>query len=270
LPLSGRAALAVSVLVVGATAFSGATAAFACSEFERDAGMTCTSGGSINGGQVDLEGSRSSAGARGTADARSEAGPRRPTAAEQRLARERAGGRPEFWVEYTPPPAAPGAPAITLDDIASFRPAVGSDHTEPDGWTVVGLHTNFYSDARTHTVEGTLLGAPASVRFTPRSWTWDYGDGSTRTSARPGASWSALGVPEFEQTATSHVYATAATATVRLTIGFGAEYRLAGGEWTPIAGTLAVPAPPVALTARAADTVLVGADCGRDPGGPGC
>jgi PKD repeat protein len=157
-----------------------------------------------------------------------------------------------------------------MNDIASFRPSVGNDHMEPNGWTVVRLHTNFYSDARPHVVDGTLLGAPASVRFTPRSWTWDYGDGSTRSSATPGASWAALGTREFEPTATSHAYAEPVSATIRLTIGFGAEYRISAGGWTPIDGILDVAAPPLAITARDAATVLVGADCGVNPAGPGC
>jgi hypothetical protein len=192
---------------------------------------------------------------------------RKPTAAEERRAREQAGGRPEFWVVYTPPPE---APVVTISDIASFRPAVGGNHTEPNGWTVVGLHTNFYSDAGSHVVDGTLLGAAASVRFTPTTWTWDFGDGTSLISKWPGASWAALGVGEFEQTATSHVYATATTATIRLTIDFSAEYRIGAGEWTPIAGSLPVQAPPMTIIAGGAKTVLVGHDCGSNPRGPGC
>jgi hypothetical protein len=230
----------------------------------------------IGSGQVDLESSRSSNGrtARpGNSDAPGTSPGRRPTAAEERRARERASGRSEFWVEYTPPPGAPGAPgapAVTLSDIASFRPAVGSDHMEPNGWTVVGLETNFYSDAERHVVDGRLLGTPASVRFTPRTWHWDYGDGAVLDSSTPGASWASLGLPEFEPTATSHIYATAATSTIRLTIGFSAEYRVAGGSWAPIVGTLSIPAPPATTIASGAKTVLVARDCASNPAGPGC
>ncbi|MCU1543574.1 MAG: uncharacterized protein JWM50_1439, partial [Microbacteriaceae bacterium] len=163
-----------------------------------------------------------------------------------------------------------GAPAVTLSDIASFRPAVGSDHMEPNGWTVVGLETNFYSDAERHVVDGRLLGTPASVRFTPRTWHWDYGDGAVLDSSTPGASWASLGLPEFEPTATSHIYATAATSTIRLTIGFSAEYRVAGGSWAPIVGTLSIPAPPATTIASGAKTVLVARDCASNPAGPGC
>jgi hypothetical protein len=230
--------------------------------------MACAVATGVGGGQVDLESSSSSGGQSGPSDpARGGGSARKPTAAEERLAREQAGGRPEFWVVYTPPPE---APVVTISDIASFRPAVGGNHTEPNGWTVIGLHTNFYSDAGSHVVDGTLLGAAASVRFTPTAWTWDFGDGTSLSSKWPGASWAALGVGEFEQTATSHVYATATTATIRLTIDFSAEYRIGAGEWTPIAGSLPVQAPPTTIIAGGAKTVLVGHDCGSNPRGPGC
>jgi hypothetical protein len=233
-----------------------------CSVSQITTGNCGSVGSAINQGEVNLDGvSRSGGSQSGGGSAR------KPTAAEERLARERAGGRPEFWVVYTPPPE---APVVTISDIASFRPAVGGNHMEPNGWTVVGLHTNFYSDAGSHVVDGTLLGAAASVRFTPTTWTWDFGDGASLISKSPGASWAALGLGEFEQTATSHVYATATTATIQLTIAFRAEYRLGAGEWTPIAGSLPVQAPPMTIVAGGAKTVLVGRDCGSNPRGPGC
>jgi hypothetical protein len=259
--------ISVGTVFVLLLVVAGATASYACNELERDAGMACATAG-VGAGQVDLKSSRSFGGQRGSTDAAPGGGSaRKPTAAEERLARERAGGRPEFWVVYTPPPE---APVVTISDIASFRPAVGGNHMEPNGWTVVGLHTNFYSDAGSHVVDGTLLGAAASVRFTPTTWTWDFGDGASLISKSPGASWAALGLGEFEQTATSHVYATATTATIQLTIAFRAEYRLAAGEWIPIAGSLPVQAPPMTIVAGGAKTVLVGRDCGSNPRGPGC
>jgi hypothetical protein len=261
--------IALSVLAVPA-ALAPASGAYApCSVSQITTGNCGTISSGIDGGQANLDVSFST-GTAPNSGARPYAGPRRPTAAEQRLAREQAGGRPEFWVEYVAAPQDAAAPAITMNDIASFRPSVGTNHMEPDGWTVVGLHTNFYSDVRSHVVDGTLLGAAASVRFTPRSWTWDYGDGAVRSSATPGASWAALGVEEFDATATSHAYGAPISASIRLTIGFGAEYRVTGADWTPIAGTLEVAAAPVSIVARDASTVLVGDDCGVNPDGPGC
>jgi len=215
-------------------------------------------GGSSSGGQ---QGGGDGGGPRGGgAEAPVRTGP--PTLEEFLASRTQ---RDEFTV--TDPPA-PGV--ITLADIASFRPAVGSDHMEPAGWMIVGLDTNFYSDAARHEVPGTLLGLPAGVRFTPSAWHWTYGDGAALSSARPGASWAALHVAEFEPTPTSHVFAAPGTYTIDLAIEFSAEYRFAGSPWVPIAGTLTVPANRIVATAGDAKTVLVGRDCSANPRGAGC
>ena len=175
------------------------------------------------------------------------------------------------WIPFvlTAPPAAPTAP-ITLADIASFRPAVGTAGMEPNGWMVTGLDTNFFSAATTHVVDGELLGAPAAVRFTPRSFTFDYGDGGSARTATGGGSWASLGLAEFDPTPTSHIYTTSGTFTIDISVAFGAEYTLDGQNWTAIAGTLSVPAARFTASAGDATTVLVARDCRADPRGPGC
>ena len=67
---------------------------------------------------------------------------------------------------------------------------------------------------------GTLLGQPASVRFTPVAFHWNYGDGNARNPRDEGRDVGALGIPEFGATPTSHVYATEGAYTIRLTIDF--------------------------------------------------
>lgn len=158
-----------------------------------------------------------------------------------------------------------------LSDIASFRPTPGRALMQPDGWMVVGLDTNFFAQASTHLVGGTLLGQPATVRFTPVSYRWQYGDGSSTLRTVKGASWQALGVPEFSQTPTSHIYDDPGRYVIRLTVNFAAEYQYVGGEWIPVlGGTLAVPANELVAVAGSAKTVLVARDCLVSPSGPGC
>jgi hypothetical protein len=159
---------------------------------------------------------------------------------------------------------------VTLADIAQFHPTPGTDHMEPNGWMVVGLDTNFYAVASTQVQEGQLLGRSASVRFTPRTYRWAYGDGSSATRAAKGSTWAAQGIAEFDPTPTSHVYRAKGTYTIDLTVGFRAEYRYDSGGWIPIAGTLAVPANRLVATAGDAKTVLVAKDCSANPFGPGC
>ena len=161
-------------------------------------------------------------------------------------------------------------PVPTLTDIAAFRPAPGVDHMEPDGWFVVGLDANFYATGGASVVSGTLLGYPAQVRFTPIRWRWTYGDGTTATRSTPGAPWAAQGIPEFEQTSTSHVYSLPGTYYIDLTIGYRAEYSFNGSSWATIVGTLWLPANRLVATVGSAKTVLVERDCTLAPVGPGC
>ena len=161
-------------------------------------------------------------------------------------------------------------PVVTTREIAHLVPGSAGQGMEPNGWMVVGLPTNFYADAAPSVVSTTLLGSPAEVRFTPVSFMWDHGDGSSTTSATGGAAWASLGVAEFSETATSHVYDRPGDYTITLTIQYSAEYRIGGGEWRPLAGTVPSTAPPITASAKAAKTVLVADDCGRRRISPGC
>jgi len=168
------------------------------------------------------------------------------------------------------PPGAPGNPGVTINDLKDFPARPGTDHMEPNGWMVVGLDTNFYSVVGVEIVNGTLLGQAASVRFTPISWHWTYGDGDRADRSTPGHTWAAQGIPEFDRTPTSHVYRAAGTYYIDLSITFRAEYRYAGGSWTPVFGTITLPANRLKATAGDAKTVLVNRDCTQNPHGPGC
>ena len=172
-----------------------------------------------------------------------------------------------------PPPLRDGysvtAP-ITLADLVNFTPVAGVDHMEPNGWMVVGLDTNFFATVESGVQTGPLLNLPASVRFTAERYRWSYGDGTSATRSARGSSWAASGKQEFDRTATSHIYRTAGTYSIDLTIDFSAEYQYAGGPWIPISGTIPVPANRLIATAGDANTVLVGRDCAQRPSGPGC
>jgi hypothetical protein len=217
--------------------------------------------GCINGGSVDVIGTTTSPGSGGGSSSGGGSG-----------GGSSGTGPAIIWkcLEVTCGSESPGAAPITLRDIASFRPTPGVQYMQPDGWTVPGLDTNFYAVTDVHIVEGTLLGQSASVRFTPVSWHWSYGDGTAATLPTKGATWGALGVSEFDRTPTSHVYAQEGRYTIRLVIDFRAEYRFAGSPFYPIAGVLPLPANDLHITVDGAKTVLVEHDCGVNPSGPGC
>lgn len=168
------------------------------------------------------------------------------------------------------PPPGTHTPAVTLSDIARFTPTPGIQRMEPSGWVVVGLPANIYAVAEAQVVSGSLLGGPAEVRFTPIGFRWDYGDSSSATFAAAGGTWAAQGLREFDTTPTSHVYRSPGEYTIRLTIGYRAEYRIGGGPFVPIAGSVPLRANELHVTAGSAKTVLVGRACDRAPRGPGC
>lgn len=171
-----------------------------------------------------------------------------------------------------PPPANPAAPAqpITLRDIASFRPAPGIQRMEPNGWVVAGLDANIYSIVGRQLVGGTLLAQPATVRFTPVAWHWNYGDGTAVVRTTKGATWAAQGLHDFDPTPTSHVYEVEGDYVIHLTIDFRAEYRFGSGGFVAIPGRIALPANDLRITVTGAKTVLVDRDCVANPSGPGC
>ncbi|MFN4002252.1 hypothetical protein [Microcella sp.] len=169
-----------------------------------------------------------------------------------------------------PVDAEPGVPAVTWSDIAIFRPRPPTQFMQPDGWMVVGLPTNFVARTEPHIVSGTLLGAPADVRFTPVGYRWRYGDGSAVRRTTTGATWAALGLREFDATPTSHVYDAPGTYVIELDVEFTAEYRFAGGAWRSLAGVIVLPANDLIATAGDAVTVLVDRDCTEGAVGPGC
>ena len=155
---------------------------------------------------------------------------------------------------------------LTMSDIAAFRPTAASHGMEPNGWAVIGLPTNFFSSGSPVIRSGTLLGGPAEVRFTPVAWSWDYGDGSRRTTGTPGRAWRT----EFDETATTHVFEQRGSYVVTLVVQYRAEWRVAGGAWVPVSGILSLPAPPQRVLVVGARTVLVDEDCNENPAGPGC
>lgn len=213
----------------------------------------------VSGGGVDLSGESSSGGG-------SDAGAGVPDPGAGLECEGLAGcgvDRPLDFVVIAPP-------NVTLDDIVRFVPESGAAGMEPSGWIVVGLPTNFFADASRHVQAGIVLEQPAEVRFTPTSFTWDYGDGTSQTVAAPGDTWANLGLAEFSATEAGHTFVDAGPFTIRLVVAYSAEYRFGAGPFLPLAGS--VPASTLELVALAGDaqTVLVGGQCSDSRRGPGC
>jgi len=159
---------------------------------------------------------------------------------------------------------------VRVSDLVNIQAAAPSQGMEPDGWLVVGVPTNFFATASAHVRAGPLLGVAAEVRFTPVAFRWDYGDGAFRTAVAGGSSWAAQNLPEFSETATSHVFEQTGTLTIGLVVSYSAEYRFPGTDWRTVQGLVLVPASPITAIADRAGTVLVAESCLGNSRGPGC
>ena len=171
--------------------------------------------------------------------------------------------------DLPPEPADSGFPDVTLADLASFRPAVPALGGEPAGFGVVGMPTNFVAAASTQDVQGTLLGYPVTVRFTPEAFVFAYGDGETLRSASGGASWEASGSPQFAPTGTSHVYGERGTYATSVTIEYAAAVNFGVG-WRVVDGVVTARSADYPVQVVEARTALVDLTCIENPTGPGC
>ena len=166
-------------------------------------------------------------------------------------------------------PEAPDVTTATIQDVAVYAPDPPHLTGEPGGMGVVGMPTNFVVDAARHTVDGEIFDIPVTVRFTPVSYLFHYGESTTRETTTPGTDWDDLGVPQFTATPTSHSYTAVGTYDAHVDIRYAAEGD-AGFGWFPIAGILDVSTDAVPIRIVDVETALVERTCAEDPGGPGC
>lgn len=245
-----RFAVAV-VLALAACAVSPSAFAATCTGAQIASGQ-CSVGGGTTGGGVDLWGDVTTDGSDG------ESGD---------------GGTDECPVvingrcEGASPPKDGVAPT-TVNDIASFTPHTPTQFLEPNGWSLRGVPTNFWSTIGPHTVSGELLGNPAAVRFTPVRFRRYFGDGRRQTSDDAGRTWRELGQEPWTRTRTSHSYSDASQYRVRLVVWFSAEFRFGEQEWRTVEGLVTARANDLSLTVFDAETLLVARPC--VPGAIGC
>ena len=145
----------------------------------------------------------------------------------------------------------------SVHDLESFRPRQPRQFSEPNGWTIAGLHTNFVTRIKTHVVSGELAGHAADVRFIPVRYRRSFGDGGTQATTHKGSRWST----PWSNTATDHVYSAPGRYTVHVVVDFVADYRFEGLDWVRLDGIVSRPASDLLVRVFAAETVLVARPC---------
>lgn len=157
------------------------------------------------------------------------------------------------------PEGAPGGPApaprqLTEGDVrraVSEIPMPALDvRVQPGGRTLVNVPTILSTDPEPVRENVTLLGRDIQVEATPTRFTWHHGDGTSRTTTRPGRPY-----PHKDVT---HTYRrTADGLTLRVDATYTVRYRIDGGDWTDLGATLTATGTPNTLDVDEAAPVLV-------------
>lgn len=125
----------------------------------------------------------------------------------------------------------------------------------PGGKTLVNFETIFSTDAEPFMRTVRLLGRKVQLEITPSSYEWSYGDGTTEATAEPGVAWE-KGRPMSDYL--THVYADAeVTMRPRVAVTYGARFRVHGGPWREVSGTVTSQGPAVDLRVIEAETRLL-------------
>ena len=123
--------------------------------------------------------------------------------------------------------------------------------TQPRDKTLVNFDTIFYARPQTVTRTVTLLGRRVTIAATAESFTWHYGDGTSTTTSEPGAPYPAKDVV--------HRYRTAyVTVQPSVDVNYSGRFRVGGGAWQTIPGTVTIAGPPATLRVSEATAVLSG------------
>lgn len=176
-----------------------------------------------------------------------------------------------LW-QVAPPPPTPlrlvcsgdGPPAVTATAappqvtagmvLNAFRriplPSLRS-HSQPANKTLINFDTIFFTNAQALTRTVTLLGQSVRLEIRPSRFEWVHGDGTTETTATPGAPY-----PNKEIV---YRYADAhRTVAHRVVVTWSAEYSLNGGPLQPVNGTVTTTGPSTPLRIAEASPALSG------------
>ncbi len=120
----------------------------------------------------------------------------------------------------------------------------------PNGRTLVNFATNFYTETEPFTRTIRLLGQQVDLRIRPSAFGWRFGDGERVTTSEPGSPYPRLKI--------THRYQDRGAVRPSVDTTYSADWRVGGGPWQPVSGTVTIPGAPVALDVVEASPTLVG------------
>lgn len=135
------------------------------------------------------------------------------------------------------------------------KPKISGEQT-----LAVGELAKWSAVTKRHTRNRLLFWYPSQVRFVPKTFAWDFGDGSLGTGPEP-----------------THVWKAKGTYKVKLLVGFAVKYRIIGHSgWNALNGLVLASSVPIsvqvgeATKASGGNVVLVHWTCVQKPIAPGC
>ena len=100
----------------------------------------------------------------------------------------------------------------------------------------------------------TLLGQRVDLHIVPSAFGWRFGDGESLATAEPGSPY-----PDLDVT---HRYLAKGKVAPSVDTTYEATYRVNGGGWLDVPGSVTIPGAPIDLQVLTATPTLVGYDRG--------
>ena len=147
-----------------------------------------------------------------------------------------------------PIPLTPGTVANAFRSLP--LPASSLEVQPPNGQTLVNFDTNFFTRQGQFTRTVRLLGQRVDLKIWPSQYRWVFGDGESLASESAGAPYPDLVI--------THDYRSQGGVRPRVDTTYSAQFRVNGGAWRDVDGTVTIPGDPVDLRVRTATPVLVG------------
>jgi hypothetical protein len=151
---------------------------------------------------------------------------------------------PEYAEEYV----TPGLVAAAFREIP--LPASELRVQPANGRTLVNFATNFYTETAPFDRTVTLLGQQVDLRIVPSEFAWRFGDGEVLTTEDAGAPYPDLRV--------THDYRRQGPVRPAVDTTYTATYRVNGGPWAAVPGSVTIPGDTVSLQVLTASPLLVG------------
>ncbi len=121
-----------------------------------------------------------------------------------------------------------------------------------NGRTLVNFDTNFFTGTRAFDVTITLLSQRVDLHIVPSAFGWRFGDGESLVTSEPGAPY-----PDLDVT---HRYLEKGKVAPSVDTTYTAEFRVDGGAWEDVPGSVTIAGAPVDLEVLTATPTLVGYD----------